>query len=68
MAAIAVVCIIFLLKKSNRPRDYTDVPKILAEVDIYIKYGKKDQARQLLIKCLEHSPNNRELKKALQSI
>lgn len=67
---ITAVVLLFLQRRAvsmKKSVDYSDIEKILSEVEVYEAYGKKQQARQLLQKCLEANPGNREIQKKLES-
>ena len=66
---IVVLLIMLVRLRSKPPRvDPSEIPKILAEVDMHVREGRQWQAIELLELALQHHVGNRQLTAKLQML
>lgn len=61
LGLVVVFAVVVFLKTSSGESDFADPKKVLDEVEVYLAYGKTEEAKELLKKAIVASPSNAEL-------
>lgn len=74
---VAVIVVIVLVvagglvmsrRQHKAPRDFDDEDKIIGEVDVYLAYGRSEEAREILQEAVRLRPSSARYREKLEEL